>query len=231
MSSIKITKQDYQLQEVVVGHDSGVLKVVMASGDIELIYVQRGDALAQLRSFKNPSEVRFIGGQVTMNKIKALQLDWPPFKREVLVQKDTAVILDRRQGKVQFANKKVSSLAKAKKRVLIVDDSSIFQKIMTKIVESSPNLEVMGVADRPSVAQAIIEKDRPDIITLDIHMPEMTGVDFLKSYLGDKKIPTIVFSAISLKSWGHRLYAKTRFEKLCRDSKSGARKTGLLGWL
>ena len=90
-------------------------------------------------------------------------------------------------------------LNKGKKRkVLIVDDSKSIQKLLTKIISSSDLLEIMGVADRPSVAREMIEKERPDLITLDIHMPEMTGIEFLKTYLKGKFIPTAMISSVSV---------------------------------
>lgn len=56
----------------------------------------------------------------------------------------------------------------------------------------------MGAAACPSEAKLMIEKERPDLITLDIHMPEMNGVEFLKSYLRDLKIPVVMVSSVSM---------------------------------
>ncbi len=85
-----------------------------------------------------------------------------------------------------------------KKRVLIVDDSQTIQKLLTKIIEGSTNLEIHGVANCPSEAKKIIEESAPDLITLDIHMPEMNGVEFLKTYLRFKRIPTMMISSVSI---------------------------------
>lgn len=87
---------------------------------------------------------------------------------------------------------------RAKKKVLVIDDSKTIQKLLSKIIGSSENLEVLDVADRPSAAKEIIERTRPDLITLDIHMPEMNGVEFLKTYLKKLKIPVVMVSSVSV---------------------------------
>ncbi len=84
------------------------------------------------------------------------------------------------------------------KKVLIIDDSKTIQKLLKKIIEPSKKLKVIGVADRPSVARQLIEREKPDLITLDIHMPEMNGVEFLKSYLCELNINIVMISSVSM---------------------------------
>jgi two-component system chemotaxis response regulator CheB len=98
-------------------------------------------------------------------------------------------------GKIQFD--KFAVLRKRKKQVLIVDDSKTVQKLLHKIISESKDFEVMAIAGDAFQAKTIIEKQTPDIITLDIHMPKMTGVEFLQSYLGEKSIPTVMISSVS----------------------------------
>lgn len=87
---------------------------------------------------------------------------------------------------------------KKKKKVLIVDDSPTIQKLLTKILSESDQLEVVGVASDPLMAQKMIEELRPDVMTLDIYMPHMDGVTFLEQLLPQKAIPTIMISSISM---------------------------------
>jgi two-component system chemotaxis response regulator CheB len=87
---------------------------------------------------------------------------------------------------------------KDRKQVLIIDDSKTIQKILKKIINSSCKMGVMDIASCPSEAKRIIEKHKPDLITLDIHMPEMNGVDFLKTYLDDLNIPVVMISSVSI---------------------------------
>jgi two-component system chemotaxis response regulator CheB len=96
----------------------------------------------------------------------------------------------------------VNPLAKlqgAKKfKILIVDDSKTIGTILSRIISGDPEFDVCAVAERPTEVEALILKHKPDVITLDIHMPEMNGVALLK-IIGPKfNIPTIMISSISM---------------------------------
>lgn len=82
-------------------------------------------------------------------------------------------------------------------RVLIVDDSPTIRRILEKIFAGDPEMVVVGSVGLPSEVAAAIEKGRPDVITLDIHLPEMNGVELLKQYLPRYPIPTVMISSIS----------------------------------
>jgi two-component system chemotaxis response regulator CheB len=98
-----------------------------------------------------------------------------------------------------YKSKELSkNVLKRKKKVLIVDDSPTIQKVLRKIIESSESLEVHNVANNPIEAKEIILKDKPDLITLDVHMPEMNGVEFLKSFLNKYDIPVVMISSVSI---------------------------------
>lgn len=85
----------------------------------------------------------------------------------------------------------------SKKKVLIVDDSQTVRTLLTKILSSDPELEVVATAESPLEVEALIIKHRPDVITLDIHMPEMDGVSLLKKIQPKFQIPTVMISSIS----------------------------------
>ncbi len=85
-----------------------------------------------------------------------------------------------------------------KLRVLVVDDSKTIRNLLTKILNSDSSVEVVGAADRPSEALRLIESLKPDVVTLDLHMPEMNGLDFLRKFLPNHPIPTVMVSAVSL---------------------------------
>ena len=91
---------------------------------------------------------------------------------------------------------RVSSSAD-KTRVLIVDDSETVRNLLGKILSEDPQFEVVGEAEKPSEVEALIVKCRPDVMTLDIHMPEMDGVALLKKIHPKYKIPTVMISALS----------------------------------
>lgn len=65
------------------------------------------------------------------------------------------------------------------KRILVVDDSCLFQRLLSDVIDARDGLEVVGVASNGRVALSMIEKTKPDLITLDILMPEMDGIQTL----------------------------------------------------
>ncbi|WP_439097704.1 response regulator [Methylocucumis oryzae] len=65
-----------------------------------------------------------------------------------------------------------------KVRVLIVDDSLLIREVLTEILNSSPEIEVVGAAEDAFVAREMIKQLNPDVLTLDIEMPRMDGITF-----------------------------------------------------
>lgn len=82
-------------------------------------------------------------------------------------------------------------------RVLVVDDSSILRQVLRKIIESEPDMKVVGTACDPYVARELVVKERPHVITLDIEMPRMDGITFLEKLMKHHPIPTIILSSLS----------------------------------
>jgi two-component system chemotaxis response regulator CheB len=82
-------------------------------------------------------------------------------------------------------------------RVLIVDDSAIVRKILTEALAGEPDLEVVGSAPDPYVARDKILALRPDVITLDIEMPRMDGLTFLKKLMHFHPLPAVVISSLA----------------------------------
>lgn len=76
-------------------------------------------------------------------------------------------------------------------RVLIVDDSSTIRLLMRKVLASQYGFEVVGEAENPKEAEPLLARLRPDVMALDIHMPEMDGITWLRS-LADKRPPPVV---------------------------------------
>jgi two-component system chemotaxis response regulator CheB len=82
-------------------------------------------------------------------------------------------------------------------RVLIVDDSAIVRKILTEALAGESDLEVVGSAPDPYVARDKILALRPDVLTLDIEMPRMDGLTFLKKLMHFHPIPVVVISSLT----------------------------------
>jgi len=91
--------------------------------------------------------------------------------------------------------------------VLIIDDSAIVRKILSEAVAAEPDMEVVGTAPDPYVAREKILALRPDVLTLDIEMPRMDGLTFLKRLMHDTPIPTIIVSSLGQASCAATLEA------------------------
>jgi two-component system, chemotaxis family, protein-glutamate methylesterase/glutaminase len=97
-----------------------------------------------------------------------------------------------------LASHKAPAEPERKMRVLVVDDSSTIRSLLKKIINASPLLEVVAEADRPSQVENLIRKHRPDVLTLDINLPEMTGVELLRKILPKNFVPTVMISSLGI---------------------------------
>ncbi len=84
-----------------------------------------------------------------------------------------------------------------KTKVLIVDDSALIRSVMSEIVSSQPDMEVVGVAPDPLVAREMIKKTNPDVLTLDVEMPKMDGLDFLEKLMRLRPMPVVMVSSLT----------------------------------
>jgi len=82
-------------------------------------------------------------------------------------------------------------------RVLIVDDSAVVRQSLSQIIASDPMLEVLGTAPDPFYAAKKIAEEVPDVITLDVEMPRMDGLTFLKKIMSQHPIPVVIISSLT----------------------------------
>ncbi|MGI9213372.1 MAG: protein-glutamate methylesterase/protein-glutamine glutaminase [Methylococcaceae bacterium] len=82
-------------------------------------------------------------------------------------------------------------------RVLIVDDSALVRKILSNGMSKDPDIEVVGQAGDPYQARDLLVELRPDVITLDVEMPRMDGVTFLRRFMSVIPTPTIMISSLT----------------------------------
>ncbi len=87
----------------------------------------------------------------------------------------------------------------SKKRVMVIDDSILFRNWLINNINSNQRFEVVGYAINAFDAKQKIPALKPDIITLDIEMPGMSGIDFLKEFLPVHPIPAILVSSLNLR--------------------------------
>jgi len=88
-------------------------------------------------------------------------------------------------------------VAARKIRVLIVDDSATVRQTLTEVLGSDPQIEVLGVASDPYVAARRIRDEVPDVITLDVEMPRMDGITFLRKLMAQHPIPVVMCSSLT----------------------------------
>ncbi|MGZ5575311.1 MAG: response regulator [Methylobacter sp.] len=82
-------------------------------------------------------------------------------------------------------------------RVLIIDDSLLIRKVLTEILNSSPDIQVVGTAEDPFIAREMIKQLNPDVLTLDIEMPRMDGITFLRNLMRLRPMPVVMISVLT----------------------------------
>jgi two-component system chemotaxis response regulator CheB len=84
-----------------------------------------------------------------------------------------------------------------KTKVLVVDDSALVRQILTEILNSDPSIDVVGVASDPFMAREKIKEINPDVLTLDVEMPRMDGITFLRNLMRLRPMPVIMVSTLT----------------------------------
>ena len=82
-------------------------------------------------------------------------------------------------------------------RVLIIDDSASVRQTLTHVLEQDPDIEIMAVASDPFVAARKLLEEIPDVITLDVEMPRMDGITFLRKLMSQRPIPVVMCSSLT----------------------------------
>src|SRR5260370_20623149 len=82
-------------------------------------------------------------------------------------------------------------------RVLVVDDSAVMRQLLTEILCSDPGIEVVGTAPDPYVAREKIKLLNPDVLTLDVEMPRMDGLAFLRNLMRLRPMPVVMCSSLT----------------------------------
>ncbi len=82
-------------------------------------------------------------------------------------------------------------------KVLVVDDSALVRALLTELLESDARLSVVATASDPYEARELIKKHAPDVLTLDIEMPKMNGITFLKNLMRLRPLPVVMISTLT----------------------------------
>jgi two-component system chemotaxis response regulator CheB len=82
-------------------------------------------------------------------------------------------------------------------RVVCVDDSALVRGLLTEIINGQPDMEVVATAPDPLIARELIKKHNPDVLTLDVEMPRMDGLDFLEKLMRLRPMPVLMVSSLT----------------------------------
>lgn len=82
-------------------------------------------------------------------------------------------------------------------KVLVVDDSAVMRSLLASIINSAADLEVVGMADNPYQARELIKSLNPDVLTLDVEMPQMNGIEFLSRLMRLRPMPVVMISSLT----------------------------------
>ncbi|MCB1996248.1 MAG: response regulator, partial [Rhodoferax sp.] len=85
----------------------------------------------------------------------------------------------------------------AKTRVIVVDDSALVRGLLSEIINRQPDMQCIGAAADPLVAREMIRNLNPDVITLDVEMPRMDGIDFLSRLMRLRPMPVVMVSTLT----------------------------------
>ncbi|WP_129135805.1 chemotaxis response regulator protein-glutamate methylesterase [Luteimonas sp. YGD11-2] len=88
-------------------------------------------------------------------------------------------------------------MSAARARVLVVDDSAVVRQMLSEILAADPGIEVVGTAADPLIARDKIQRLQPDVITLDIEMPRMNGLEFLEQLMRVRPMPVVMVSSLT----------------------------------
>jgi len=84
-------------------------------------------------------------------------------------------------------------------RTLIVDDSEVMRNLLSATLDGHPNITVVGAANDPMEARTMIKELRPDVLTLDVEMPKMDGLSFLRNLMRLRPMPVVMVSSLTTK--------------------------------
>lgn len=82
-------------------------------------------------------------------------------------------------------------------KVLVIDDSAVMRAFLSRVVDSQPDMQLVGTASDPVLATDRIRRNTPDVVTLDVEMPRMNGLDFLRQLMAVRPLPVVMISSLT----------------------------------
>lgn len=96
-----------------------------------------------------------------------------------------------------LSEKPITPVPPRKIKVLIIDDSALIRSILKEVINSYPDMEVVGIAPHPLQAREMIKTLNPDVLTLDVEMPHMDGISFLEKLMRLRPMPVLMISSLT----------------------------------
>src|SRR5674476_1200083 len=93
----------------------------------------------------------------------------------------------------------IANMKSRKLKVLVIDDSALIRSVMNEIINREKDMECVGAAPDPLVAREMIRSLNPDVLTLDVEMPKMDGLDFLEKLMRLRPMPVVMVSTLTEK--------------------------------
>lgn len=154
---------------------------------------------SELKSNRGLLVLKAVGNSSFLREVSTLAEN-STFQDMKLVQRDDKfeIVFYTEEGKLRVSKEEPKKVEDKVVNVLIVDDSKTIRNLLTKVLSKSERINVVATAEKPSDVEALIKEHKPDVITLDIHMPEMNGVELLKKIYPKYRIPTIMITSVSL---------------------------------
>lgn len=184
---------------VIIEREQVPERIYFANSEQDMTHAVFKDYIASIAGSRDVT-VKFIGLSSIAESIQTLK-----FSKVIKRENHFQLMYDFSRKKLQVSTEletvrfkeNETSIKQRKTKVLIVDDSKTIRNILTKIFSAEPDLEVIGAIDNPLAVEDFLKLHKPDVMTLDIHMPEMDGVSLLKKIMPQFHIPTVMISSIS----------------------------------
>ena len=156
--------------------------------------IQIGSVSKNILNLLHPGGYLFLGLSESLNGVDiAVEQTGPSIYLKPKVDSRTKQVVSKSQ--IQQAPPVVENVPSI--RVVCVDDSPIILTLLKKILTSEYGFDVVATASNGMEAREVIQRLKPDVVTLDIHMPMMTGIDYLRQFYSDVHPPVIMVSSVS----------------------------------
>ena len=106
-------------------------------------------------------------------------------------------------------------------KVLVVDDSIMFRKMLSEFLDEDPEIEVVAMAGDPYQARDMIIRFNPDVMTLDIEMPRMNGIEFMKKLMPQHPMKVIMISSMQQTPTDYAIYVAFDYLQKQHDMDGG----------